>query len=183
MRTAFPRPGCADWRPKRAGRHSRCTQCRQRNRGRGVPCGTPAIHPDFGNGRGPLGRYAPAAPAALGDVIAIDAEARDRARPLWSLPDLIESPFFPDHIGAFLLVLGPLVVLHELGHYWWAALLACAQCLFGRRWQGAGRLDSTNAAPAGSSPRFRWAAMSSSPATCRCHQQTRSRWNRQCRSA
>lgn len=32
-----------------------------------------------------LGRYAPAAPAALGDVIAIDAEARDRARQLLEL--------------------------------------------------------------------------------------------------
>ncbi len=36
----------------------------------------------------------------------------------WSLPDLIESPSFLMTIGAFLLLLGPLIVLHELGHYW-----------------------------------------------------------------
>ena len=36
----------------------------------------------------------------------------------WSLPDLIESPSFLMYIGAFLLLLGPLIVLHELGHYW-----------------------------------------------------------------
>lgn len=36
----------------------------------------------------------------------------------WSLPDLIESPSLLLTIGAFLLLLGPLIVLHELGHYW-----------------------------------------------------------------
>ena len=36
----------------------------------------------------------------------------------WSLPDLIESPSFLMTVGAFLLLLGPLIVLHELGHYW-----------------------------------------------------------------
>jgi regulator of sigma E protease len=33
------------------------------------------------------------------------------------LPELIESPSFLTYIGSFLLVLGPLIVLHELGHY------------------------------------------------------------------
>ena len=36
----------------------------------------------------------------------------------WSLPELIESPSFLMTIGAFLLLLGPLIVLHELGHYY-----------------------------------------------------------------
>ena len=36
----------------------------------------------------------------------------------WSLPDLLESPSFLLYVGAFLLLLGPLIVLHELGHYW-----------------------------------------------------------------
>jgi len=31
---------------------------------------------------------------------------------------LIESPSLLMTIGAFLLLLGPLIVLHELGHYW-----------------------------------------------------------------
>lgn len=35
----------------------------------------------------------------------------------WSLPELLESPSILMMIGAFLLVLAPLVVLHELGHY------------------------------------------------------------------
>ena len=31
---------------------------------------------------------------------------------------MIESPSFLLYVGAFLLLLGPLIVLHELGHYW-----------------------------------------------------------------
>lgn len=37
--------------------------------------------------------------------------------PCWSLPELFESPPFWMWIVGFLLVLGPLVTLHELGHY------------------------------------------------------------------
>ena len=35
----------------------------------------------------------------------------------WSLPDLAQSPSFLLTVFAFILLLGPLVVLHELGHY------------------------------------------------------------------
>ena len=35
----------------------------------------------------------------------------------WSWSELPESPSILLTVGAFLLVLGPLVVLHELGHY------------------------------------------------------------------
>ena len=37
--------------------------------------------------------------------------------PFWSWHDLIQSPSVLTMIGAFLLVLGPLVLMHELGHY------------------------------------------------------------------
>ena len=36
----------------------------------------------------------------------------------WSLPDLFETPSFLMYVGGFLLLLGPLIVLHELGHYY-----------------------------------------------------------------
>ncbi|MBX9642963.1 MAG: RIP metalloprotease [Novosphingobium sp.] len=35
----------------------------------------------------------------------------------WSLPDLIDSPSFLFYLFGFLLLLGPLIVIHELGHY------------------------------------------------------------------
>lgn len=37
--------------------------------------------------------------------------------PCWSLPDLPDSPSLLVTVFAFLLVLGPLVLVHELGHY------------------------------------------------------------------
>ena len=37
--------------------------------------------------------------------------------PCWSLPDLPDSPPLLVTVFAFLLVLGPLVLVHELGHY------------------------------------------------------------------
>ena len=36
----------------------------------------------------------------------------------WSLPDLIQSPSILLTVFAFLLMIGPLIVIHELGHYW-----------------------------------------------------------------
>ena len=38
--------------------------------------------------------------------------------PCWSLPDLIQSPSILLTVFAFLLMIGPLIVIHELGHYW-----------------------------------------------------------------
>ena len=36
----------------------------------------------------------------------------------WSLPDLVQSPSILLTVFAFLLMIGPLIVIHELGHYW-----------------------------------------------------------------
>ena len=36
----------------------------------------------------------------------------------WSLPELLESPSILLMLGAFLLMLGPLIIIHELGHYY-----------------------------------------------------------------
>ena len=48
----------------------------------------------------------------------------------WSLPDLIESPSLLLTLGAFLLLLGPLIVLHELGHYWMARVFGVRALTF-----------------------------------------------------
>jgi membrane-associated protease RseP (regulator of RpoE activity) len=68
-------------------------------------------------------------------------------------------------LAGFLLVLGPLVFLHELGHYLvgrWCGVKADVFSIgFGRE-SSAG---PTSAARAGRFRRCRWAAMSSSPAT------------------
>lgn len=38
--------------------------------------------------------------------------------PCWSLTDLAQSPSILLTLFAFLLMIGPLIVIHELGHYW-----------------------------------------------------------------
>lgn len=48
----------------------------------------------------------------------------------WSLPDLIETPSLLMTIGAFLLLLGPLIVLHELGHYYMGRLFGVRALTF-----------------------------------------------------
>ena len=50
--------------------------------------------------------------------------------PCWSMRDLIQSPSVLMMIGAFLLVLGPLVVFHELGHYLVARLFKVRSDVF-----------------------------------------------------
>ena len=48
----------------------------------------------------------------------------------WSLFNLIESPSLLLTLGAFLLLLGPLIVLHELGHYWMARVFGVRALTF-----------------------------------------------------
>jgi regulator of sigma E protease len=67
------------------------------------------------------------------------------------MPDLLESPSMLMTLCAFLLVLGPLVVIHELGHYlvgrWFGVRPMPSRSASARNWPA----GPTGAAPAGSS--------------------------------
>ena len=85
--------------------------------------------------------YAPAAPASVEEVLEIDREARARGRGHREKGDALnDNPGLVWTILSFLLVIGPLIFVHELGHYFvgrWFGVKADAFSIgFGREIAG-----------------------------------------------
>ncbi len=110
--------------------------------------------------------YAPPAPASLDEVLDVDREARAARRAIVKrVIALTDSPGILWTILGFLLVLGPLVFVHELGHYlvgrWFGVKAEAFSVGFGKELAGWTDRRGTRWKLGG----CRSAAMSSSPAT------------------
>ncbi len=168
MRSASPRPG---WRARRSSRAAarRHSQCRERNRGRRVPGwqGRVPRHCVHRRNRADAQhhRTAPLARRRHCRRCRGPRAGRTTGR---RIDRMMPTPGLTFTILSFLLVIGPLVFIHEMGHYWvgrWFGVHAEAFSIgFGRK----SPTGPTGAAQDGGSARCRWAAMCASPATWAC---------------